>query len=85
MKLSKTRKSYFYDTGVRNIILGNFQPLDLRADKGALWENFLIAERIKLNQYIRSYAGSYFWRTQQQQEIDYLEEKDGQLMAWELK
>ena len=84
-EIKQNRKIYFYDTGVRNMILGNFQPLDLRADKGALWENFLIAERIKLNQYTRSYARSYFWRTQQQQEIDYLEEKDGQLMAWELK
>jgi predicted AAA+ superfamily ATPase len=84
-ELKKSRKIYFYDNGVRNAILNNFSPLALRQDVGALWENFMVSERIKQNSYNRDYRKNYFWRTQTQQEIDLLEEKDGILYAFEFK
>lgn len=84
-ELKKGKKIYFYDNGVRNAILQNFAPLSLRQDTGALWENFIISERIKANQYATRYANSYFWRTTQQQEIDYIEECDGQFTLFEMK
>lgn len=84
-ELKKGKKIYFYDNGVRNAILQNFAPLSLRQDVGALWENFIISERIKANQYAGRYANSYFWRTTQQQEIDYIEECDGQFTLFEMK
>lgn len=84
-ELKKSRKIYFYDNGVRNAILNNFSPLALRQDVGALWENFMVSERIKQLAYNRDYRKSYFWRTQTQQEIDLLEEKDGILYAFEFK
>ena len=84
-ELKKSRKIYFYDNGIRNAILQNFSPLVLRGDVGALWENFFISERLKLNHYTGHYAKSYFWRTKSQQEIDYIEESDGVFRAFELK
>jgi len=84
-ELKRTRKVFFYDNGVRNAILNNFSPLALRQDVGALWENFMISERVKQNSYARDYRKIYFWRTQTQQEIDLLEEKDGVLFAYEFK
>jgi predicted AAA+ superfamily ATPase len=84
-ELKKARKIYFYDNGVRNAILQNFAPLNLRQDTGALWENFFISERLKFNHYNRRFVKSYFWRTQQQQEIDLVEEYDGLFEAFELK
>lgn len=84
-ELKKSRKIYFYDNGVRNALLGNFKPLQLRQDAGALWENYLVSERIKHNTYSLFYGKSHFWRTQQQQEIDYLEDIDGVLRAYEFK
>lgn len=84
-EIKKNRKIYFYDMGIRNMVIGNFSPLDLRQDKGALWENFLISERLKQNLYKNTFAGSYFWRTKQQQEIDFVEEKDGKITGWEFK
>ena len=84
-ELKKSRKIYFYDNGVRNAILNNFSPLALRQDTGILWENFMVSERIKQNSYNRDYRKLYFWRTQTQQEIDLLEEKDGILYAFEFK
>ena len=84
-ELKKSRKIYFYDNGVRNAILQNFTPLALRNDTGALWENFFISERLKANHYTGHYAKSYFWRTKSQQEIDYVEEADGEFRAFELK
>ena len=84
-ELKKGKKIYFYDNGVRNAILQNFAPLSLRQDVGALWENFIISERIKANQYAGRYVNSYFWRTTQQQEIDYIEECDGQFTLFEMK
>jgi predicted AAA+ superfamily ATPase len=84
-EIKNNRKIYFYDNGIRNMIINNLNPLDLRTDKGALWENFLIAERIKLQQYNQIYANNYFWRTVQKQEIDFVEESNGQLTAFEFK
>ena len=84
-ELKKSRKIYFYDNGVRNAILGNFKPLQLRQDAGALWENFLVSERLKHNSYSLFYGKSYFWRTQQQQEVDYIEDIDGVLHTYEFK
>ena len=84
-ELKKSRKVYFCDNGVRNAILGDFKPLDLRGDTGALWENYLVAERMKHNAYNTFYGKSYFWRTQQQQEVDYIEDYDGVLHAYEFK
>jgi predicted AAA+ superfamily ATPase len=76
---------YFYDNGIRNALIGNFAPLELRNDVGVLWENLMISERMKHNAYSQSYAQMYFWRTQQQQEVDLIEEKDGLLTAFEFK
>ncbi len=84
-EISSSRKVYFYDNGIRNAILADFKPLALRGDVGALWENFLVSERQKVLHYSGQWARSYFWRTHQQQEIDYLEEQDGALRAWEFK
>src|SRR5690606_25199725 len=79
------KKIYFYDNGVRNALINNYQPVSLRNDLGALWENFLISERKRLLEYQRIHAGSYFWRTKFQQEIDYVEEYDGQVYGYEFK
>lgn len=84
-ELKKSKKIYFFDNGIRNAILQNFAPLSLRQDAGALWENFIISERIKRNHYLGRYVNSYFWRTTQQQEIDYVEECDGQFSIFEMK
>ena len=84
-ELKKSQKIYFYDNGVRNAVLGDFKPIQLRQDTGALWENYLVSERMKHNSYSLFYGKSYFWRTQQQQEVDYLEEVDGVLNAFEFK
>jgi predicted AAA+ superfamily ATPase len=84
-EIKNNRKIYFYDNGIRNMIINNLNPLDLRTDKGALWENFLIAERIKLQQYNQIYSNNYFWRTVQRQEIDFVEESNGQITAYEFK
>ena len=84
-ELKKSKKIYFYDNGIRNAILQNFTPLALRNDTGALWENFFISERIKHNHYTGHYVNSYFWRTKTQQEIDYIEECDGTMTAFEMK
>jgi len=75
-----------FTTGyIRNALLQNFSPLNLRQDVGALWENFFVSERLKYNLYHRRFVKSYFWRTQQQQEIDLVEEIDGNFYAFELK
>ena len=84
-ELKKSKKVFFYDNGIRNAIIKNFNPLSLRADKGALWENFMIAERVKANLYAQKQPTYYFWRTTQQQEIDWLEDDGGQLKAFEFK
>jgi len=84
-EIKKGRKIYFYDNGIRNAILKNFSPLALRNDTGALWENFLLAERMKRNAYSDYFCNAYFWRTTTQQEIDYLEDAGGRLHAFEFK
>ena len=84
-ELKRGKKIYFYDNGIRNAILQNFAPIPLRQDIGALWENFIISERIKANHYKGHYVNSYFWRTTRQQEIDYLEECDGAFTLFEMK
>lgn len=84
-ELSKLRKIYFYDLGIRNALINNFNPLNLRQDKGALLENFLILERIKYQQNHGIYINRYFWRTRQKQEVDYIEEAQGKIRAFEFK
>ena len=84
-ELSKQRKIYFYDTGIRNALINNFNPLELRQDIGQLWENFFISERLKAVHNQRRYPNIYFWRTYQGQEIDYLEEEGGRLAGYECK
>jgi uncharacterized protein len=84
-ELKKSRKIYFYDNGIRNAVIKQFNPLSLRNDEGALWENFLVSERMKYINYNFHYCNRYFWRTHAQQEIDYVEDKDGLLSAFEFK
>jgi predicted AAA+ superfamily ATPase len=84
-ELKKSKKILFYDNGIRNAILNNFAPAELRADMGALWENFFIMERIKMNAYSGRYANYYFWRTTDQKEIDFIEESDGAFTIFEMK
>lgn len=84
-ELSKSRKIYFYDNGVRNALIGNFTNIESRTDVGALWENFLISERMKRLNNNERWAQRFFWRTTEQQEIDYVEEEDGFIRAFEFK
>jgi predicted AAA+ superfamily ATPase len=84
-EIKTNQKIYFYDTGIRNMVIGNLNPLAIRDDKGSLWENFLLNERLKTNTYGQTLARMYFWRTKQQQEIDYVEEKSGTLTGYEFK
>lgn len=84
-ELKKTRKIYFYDNGIRNAIIRNYGPIELRNDTGALWENFFITERIKFNSYAGKHVNYYFWRTTSQQEIDFIEESDGEFRIFEMK
>lgn len=84
-ELKRAKKIYFYDNGVRNAVIQQFSPANLRNDMGALWENFFIAERMKRNHYSKYYCNRYFWRTTLQQEIDLVEECDGTMTAFEMK
>ena len=84
-ELKASRKIYFYDTGIRNALIADFTIPEMRQDIGHLWENFVVAERMKYLAYNDMWVNSYFWRTKQQQEIDYLEESDGKLLACEIK
>ena len=84
-ELKASRKIYFWDLGIRNAIIGNLAQIENRTDAGELWENFVIAERLKQNAYQNSFAQSWFWRTQQQKEIDYIEEENGMIHAFEFK
>ncbi|RPI45892.1 MAG: ATP-binding protein [Bacteroidetes bacterium] len=84
-EIKKSKKVYFFDNGVRNAIIGNFNLPGNRNDIGPLWENYLVSERMKFNHYRRFYGSSYFWRTNQQQEIDYIEESDGKFSPFEFK
>ena len=84
-ELKNNRKIYFYDNGVRNALIADFRSIELRNDIGVLWENFLISERKKKLHYDNIWANVYFWRTQTQKEIDYVEDSDGVLSAYEFK
>ena len=84
-EIKANKKIYFYDNGVRNMVIGNFNVLNLRQDKGALWENFLVSERMKLLSYSQSVKKPYFWRTTTQQEIDYIETNADDVNAFEFK
>ncbi|MCD6176268.1 MAG: ATP-binding protein [Candidatus Cloacimonetes bacterium] len=84
-EVSKMNRWYFYDNGIRNAIIGNFNRFNLRNDVGELWENYLISERIKFQNNIGMFVTNYFWRTYTQQEIDWIEEENGQLRAYEFK
>ena len=84
-ELKFSKKIYFWDMGIRNAVIGNFSLAETRSDIGAMWENFAIAERMKQINYRHPFAQSYFWRTKQQTEIDYIEELDGSFQAFEFK
>jgi len=84
-ELKKSKKIYFYDLGIRNALINNFSQIENRQDLGALWENFLISERLKQNQYTEKWRNTYFWRNTEQNEIDYIEEYNDQLYAYEFK
>lgn len=84
-EIKRGKKIYFYDNGVRNAVLSHFASLEMRNDVGALWENLMVSERVKRNAYAGSFANLFFWRTHEQQEIDLVEEQDGQLRTYEFK
>lgn len=84
-EIKANKKIYFYDNGVLNMLIGNFTTFQLRQDKGALWENFLVSERMKQLSYKQSIAKSFFWRTTTQQEIDYIETNADEVSAYEFK
>lgn len=84
-EIRKGKKYYFYDCGIRNAVIDNFKPLKSRNDGGALWENYLISERIKYFVFKNADCKMYFWRTTQQQEIDYIEERNGNLFGYKFK
>jgi hypothetical protein len=84
-EIKKGKKIYFYDNGIRNMLISNYLPVENRLDKGALWENYILGERMKRNAYAGESPNRYFWRTHDQAEIDYLEESDGVLHAYEIK
>lgn len=84
-EIKKSKKVYFYDNGIRNMIIGKFDDISLRSDLGGLWENFLVSERMKQNKYKLSLAHPYFWRTTQQQEVDYVENIGQEIFGYEFK
>lgn len=84
-ELKTSRKIFFYDNGIRNALIADFTLPEMRQDIGQLWENFVVSERMKHLAYNEIWANAYFWRTKQQQEIDYLEESDGKIFACEIK
>lgn len=84
-EISNKSKYYFYDNGIRNAIINNFNPLNLRDDIGKLWENFLVVERLKKQSYQPIFANNYFWRTWDQKEVDFVEEREGKLFGYEFK
>lgn len=84
-EITKTSRWYFLDNGIRNAVIASFNPIESRNDIGALWENYMISERLKQQEYNRLYSNNYFWRTYEQQEIDWVEERDGALSGFEFK
>lgn len=84
-EISKSSRYYFWDNGIRNALINNFNSLDTRNDIGMLWENFLFIERLKKQEYTRNYSNNYFWRSYTHQEIDHIEEREGRLYGYEFK
>lgn len=84
-EITKTNRWYFYDNGIRNALIRNYHPLSIRNDAGELWENYVLTERVKFQNYTNIQANNYFWRTYEQQEIDWIEESGGRLSAYEIK
>lgn len=84
-EITKNSRWYFFDNGIRNAIIANFNPIESRNDVGQLWENYMICERIKYQEYNRISSNNYFWRTYEQQEIDWVEERNGALFGYEFK
>lgn len=84
-EITKKNKYYFYDNGIRNALIANFNSLNLRNDVSQLWESFLVVERIKSQRYFKILSNNYFWRTWDQKEIDFLEERKGKIFAFEFK
>lgn len=84
-EITKTNRWYFYDNGIRNALIRNYHPLSIRNDAGELWENYVLTERVKFQHYTKIKASNYFWRTYEQQEINWIEESGGKLTAYELK
>ncbi|MEK7061466.1 MAG: ATP-binding protein [Patescibacteria group bacterium] len=84
-EVTKKSKYYFWDNGIRNAIIKNFNDLGTRDDVGALWENYLVSERLKKQEYKQIYSSNYFWRTWEGQEIDWVEERDGKIYGFEFK
>lgn len=84
-EITKKSKYYFYDNGIRNAIISNFNPLNLRDDIGKLWENFLVLERLKKQEYQKIFSNNYFWRTWDQAEVDFVEDRGGKLYGYEFK
>jgi len=84
-EITRHSKYYFYDTGIRNAVIANFNPLELRNDTGFLWENFMVVERMKKQAYSPVYANNFFWRSWSRQEVDFVEERNGMLFGFEFK
>jgi predicted AAA+ superfamily ATPase len=84
-ELKSSKKIFFWDNGIRNALISNFNPIEIRNDTGSLWENFLISERMKKINNDQLWGNVWFWRTQQQKEIDFIEERNEQLSAYEIK
>ena len=84
-EIVKNQRYYFYDNGIRNALINNFNPLEIRDDIGALWENYLITERLKKQEYLGQSVNAYFWRTYDKKEIDLVEESEGRLSGFEIK
>ena len=84
-EITKNCRYYFLDNGIRNALINNFNPLQLRNDVGELWENYLVLERLKRQEYLGQSANNYFWRTYRQQELDFVEEREGRLFGYEMK
>jgi len=84
-EISKSNRYYFYDNGIRNALINNFNPINLRNDIGSLWENYIIIERLKKQEYMDIFSNNYFWRTYDKKEIDFIEERSGYLYGYEIK
>lgn len=85
MKLQKTAVTIFLDNGIRNALINNFNLLEQRNDAGELWENYIIIERLKRQEYLNGTANNYFWRTYTKHELDFVEEREGRLFGYEIK